>query len=225
MTTKPNTPNKQENTRKNKRDWSFYTIIVCLIVLAIPASFFLYLGFDALTSGNKPVLGDRFDGQIDNVITKEKQDAIKAALLESEGVESVEMTLITATLRIAIVTSPESSEENITAISAKAYSVVSDHLPIADYFTETSESTRYDLEIAVHNGLFDDKENFKLQMGTKNSRMESIEYTFVTTPYSQEWVDELWRRQEAKDEAAEKRKEEAANPEETPENEEEKPAE
>ncbi len=203
MTTKPKQKQNKKTGSKNSltKDWSFKAIIICLLVFAIPGSYFLYEGIVALKAANKPVLGNRLDGQFDNVISDEHLKTLEASLLELDHIESVSSTLVTGTLRIALVTSADASKETITAVNASAYAAVVNQLPVAEYFHDDGTLERYDLEIAVHNGLVGD-ENFILQVGTKNADMSDIAYTFVTTPYSQEWVDELWRRQAERDEAA-----------------------
>lgn len=224
MSTKPNKP---KNKKSKKRDWSFYAIVVCLIILAIPGSFFAYQGIAAMNAGRKPVLGDRLDDQFDNVITKEQLKTLETTLAGLDHVESVNLTLITATLRVELQTPADVSKETITAVNASAYAAINDILPNDEYFVETPTAGRYDLELATHNGLFDDAENFIVQIGTKNAAMDSIEYTFASTPYSSEWVAELWARQERRDEAALKEKEKPAEeetPEEAPKEETENPA-
>ena len=207
MSTKPRHNTSQNKTKQSpkKRDWSFYAIIVCLVIIAIPASYFGYQGLKALSEGRKPILGDRFKGQFDNVITDAQRSDIEAKIGALDHVESVSSTLITGTLRVAIVTNSDISKESLNGVSASSYAVVVDNLPIEDYFKDSDSVERYDLEIAVHNGLIDDEEQFMLQTGTRNAGMDEVTYQFLTTPQSQSWVDEMWERQKEKDENANKK--------------------
>lgn len=224
MTTKPRQNKTQnKNTKSNKkRDWSFYAIIVCLVILAIPSAYFGVQAVSAMLDSNKPILGDRFKGQFDNKISKAQMKEVEESIGALENVTSVSSTLITGTLRIAVVTDSEISKDSLNAVSATAYAKVVEILPVADYFKDTETVQRYDLEIDVHNGLYDDEELFMLQTATLNADMDDVIYQFLTTPQSQEWVDEMWERQKIKDEEAAnknkpKEKEEESEKETTPE--------
>lgn len=198
MTTKPK-QNKQHQTKKH--DWSFYAIIVCLIILAIPVGFIGVQGLLAMREGKQPILGDRFDNQFDNVITKEKIATIESQIGNIDGIETIGSTLITGTYRLAIQVSSDASKDTISKLAASAYDAVVAELPVEQYFKEGDGFQRYDLEIAVHNGAFDDESKYILLIGTKNAGMDVISYQFVTTPLSESWVKELWDRQEEKDKA------------------------
>lgn len=213
MTTKP----KQNKTKKSKlntkKDWSFYAIIICSVLISLPVVFFGSQAIMASMQGNKPILGNRFDGQFETVISKADMKAVEEKIAALDNVKSVSTTLITGTYRIGVTSEADVSSETINAISAAVYAATVEVLPANIYFTETDTNGGYDLEIAVHNGLLDDEENYILQVGTKNAEMEEIVYQYLTTPQSEDWVAEMWARQEAKDEAAAQKK----NPDKEPE--------
>ena len=71
MSTKPKKKEKKTLTKTGKRDWSFYAIIICLLILAIPVSLIGFQALSAWSNSRKPIVGDRLDHRYDNVITKE----------------------------------------------------------------------------------------------------------------------------------------------------------
>lgn len=66
--------------------------------------------------------------------------------MKFDGVDSVEVNLISATLRINIDTKDNASSSKVKSIMNEAYDKVNDILPIKKYFTNNDSDKMYDLE-------------------------------------------------------------------------------
>ena len=198
MSTKPKKKEKKTLTKTGKRDWSFYAIIICLLILAIPVSLIGFQALSAWSNSRKPIVGDRLDHRYDNVITKEAISSLETDLQSLEGIKEVEVRLVTGTLRINTLTLEGATNDSVSALSQAVYAKVIEHFPVAEYFHNDGTFARYDLEINVHNELMGE-EGFIYMMGVKTSQMEEILFQFVSEPLSESWVEELWRRQEERD--------------------------
>ena len=110
---------------------------------------FLYCCLDgfiwsAKESSGSPTVGSRFDNSLNPAITEEQLDKVKSAM-KLDGVESVEVNLISATLRINIDTKDDASSAKVKSIMNEAYDKVNDILPIKKYFTNNDSDKMYDL--------------------------------------------------------------------------------
>lgn len=195
------TVNNKGPKKKGKRDWSFYAIIICLIVLAIPSTILGYTLISASLSSRKPLFGDRFDGHYDNVIDKTQKADLTASLSEIEGVGNAKVELISGTLRLYL-SAPEAGKDSFEAIANTAYDKTLELLPLDSYFKKDESFRRYDLEIHVFNFIDktdENKDSFVYLTGIKTSSHEAPIYQFVSDPISQEFVDELWAIQAERD--------------------------
>ena len=77
--------------------------------------------------------------------------------MKLDCVESVEVNLIIATLRINIDTKDDASSAKVKSIMNEAYDKVNDILPIKKYFTNNDSDKMDDLEVHVYNCIPDDK--------------------------------------------------------------------
>lgn len=207
-TTVPDTP--KQTGKKKKRDWSFYAIIICVIALAIPVVVLGSTLISASLSSRKPLFGERFEGQYDNVITKEHKASIAELISADEGVATVKVELISGTLRV-YVNAGESPKEAYEGIAQSAFDNIISVLPVDQFFTKDDSYHRYDLEVHV----------FNMTKTTEENKMDLLYFTliktalhetpitqFVSDPLSQEFVDHLWAIQAERD----KPKEEVVEP-------------
>lgn len=194
------TANKK--VKKNKhRDWSFYAIIICLILLAIPATWLLWQIIPASMRSGTPVIGSRFEGDLDPAISEESLTAVKEGIAQLENAEGVELHLVTGTVRIFISTGDMVDEARMNALVQEAYTVLTAELPVETYFTTVDTKQMYDIEINVYSRLVEEGEEqpFIYVMGNKSAIRADLRIQTLTTPVSQELVDLFHQIQDARD--------------------------
>ena len=165
---------------------------VCLILLAAP---FVVLGWILLSSqmdNNTPVLGSRYEGDLDPAITKSQLQEVTTAIANIDDIESSDVQLATATLRVYINARDNADEETVKAKASKAYEVVSGILDPNVYFTQQDGKKMYDLEIHVSNLLErGDNPNFIYVIETKTSSMKEPKAQVVSKPRNAELAQQL----------------------------------
>lgn len=191
----------QKKTKKSpqktnrKKDWSYYAIIASIILILIPTIFLGVTLWKASKGTGKPVFGTRFNNDLQPEITKEALETLKTDIASIEGVDSVEVQLTTATLRINI-SMPEGAEKDVyPEIAEIAEEKTFSQLPVETYFTSEDTKLQYDYEIYVyHLG-----ENPLIYTRYKSSRNSEPHKQFLTDAISPEMAEELLKRQEEKD--------------------------
>ncbi|MEG0275254.1 MAG: hypothetical protein RR690_08995, partial [Longicatena sp.] len=141
-------------TKKIKRKPN-YILWTGLIVLLIPVLILVYILFGSMEKTGVPINGSRFDNALDPAISSKQLKSVKGALA-IEGVESVNVSLKTGTLRITINTVDDMALEQVQNVANQAYESVNSVLPIGTYFTDTKKIQMYDLEISVYNVIPDE---------------------------------------------------------------------
>lgn len=114
-----------------------------------------YILISSIEKTGEPVIGNRFDDELDPAITSEQVTKVKE-LLNFEQVENVEVNLKAATLRITMNVKDDTSEESIKNILNESYNKVNETLPVETYFTNKENVKMYDLEIHVYNVIPDE---------------------------------------------------------------------
>lgn len=185
---------------------------ICLILVLLP---FIILGgilLSAAKDTDTPVIGSRYDNDLDPAITSEEIAEIETNVGSTEGVESVFTNLATGTLRVYAKTADDATAESATAIAENLYTVVSQTLDPSVYFTQADGRKMYDLEIHVYNYNADQDrtaDTFVYVIGTKTSSMDNPEYQTVSEAKSPELAQQL------EEETAQRQAEEAAEAEAT----------
>ncbi len=177
---------------------------VCLILLAAP---FVILGWILLSSQmdtGTPVLGHRYEDDLNPAITKNQLQEVTNSIANMGDIESSEVDLATATLRVYINTHDDKDEEYIRNKANEAYEIVASILDPNVYFTQNEGKKMYDLEIHVSN-LKErlDNSNFIYVIQTKTSSMSAPKTQLVSSPRNAELAERLRK------EAAEREKERA----------------
>ncbi|MFI3284604.1 MAG: hypothetical protein R3Y57_05925 [Erysipelotrichaceae bacterium] len=146
---------KATNQTKGKRKVSISSIIIIVgcIIICIP---FLILGGILLAASSdtgEPILGDRFEGDLDPAITDDNQNNILQACESIDGVEGCSIVLKTATLRLYIDTEDDITSEEFVTIIDEGYDAILNELSATTYFTSSSTKKMYDLEVHAYNSL------------------------------------------------------------------------
>lgn len=192
---KPTAPEKEKFKPKKRR--SSRTVVVfwiCLALLIIP---FAVLGWVILSSAqntHKPVIGNRYEGDLDPAITSEQMTNVKTKSEGVEGVQSVDVEMTTATLRVYADINDDATSETATATADSIYKAVAEVLDPTVYFTKTDSKKMYDLEIHVYTtGERTEKEgeNFVYVVETKTSSMETPASQVVSTAKDPELAQQL----------------------------------
>lgn len=175
------------------------------IVILIPVLLLGWIYLSAKESSGSPTVGSRFDNSLNPAITEEQLDKVKSAM-KLDGVESVEVNLISATLRINIDTKDDASSAKVKSIMNEAYDKVNDILPIKKYFTNNDSDKMYDLEVHVYNFIPDDKHSADDQIykiKTKTAAAKKPNVSTPSSPKNKSVAEKLLKQQE---EAAKKNK-------------------
>ena len=146
---------------KNKNKKPHVVLVLVLLVLLIPTILLGSILYDTLEDSSKPVVGERYENELDPAITEDQLTQIKTTLEGFVGVESIEVNLKTARVAILINTNDDVGHDGIKNIIQQAYIKVNEVLPVGTYFTnrelfdETKNDTTivkmYDLQIDAYN--------------------------------------------------------------------------
>lgn len=167
-------------------------LIVGIILLMIPVLIFGWIIVSAALDTGTPILGERYKNDLDPSINKEHINSIKDDIKSIGGVDSVDIQLATATLRIYIDTNDEFDAAKEEEIAREAYNKVNSQLDINTYFTQTEDKKMYDLEIHVFNlGKDRDTDKFAYQILTKTSSMKDFKVQLVSEPKDPELAKQL----------------------------------
>lgn len=181
------------------------TTIVLSAVILIPILIFGgILVRDSLNKG-KPVIGSRFDNELEHKITDEHLKQIDEKIAE-DMILKKEVELRAATVRVNIEVSAELSKELMQQLGERVYASIDEIVPIETYFTNSENNKQYDLEINIHNDVEDwSTDDFVYLQIMRNGGMEKETYTFLTDAKNPEWKEEVL---EGDKERAKKREEE-----------------
>lgn len=147
----------RKQAKKTKRKQGHKLVWITLIIIAIPFAFVAFVLATSAAGQNQPVEGNRFgSNDLNPSISDEQIETIQSDLSSLSGVQSVEVNLKSATLRITMDVQDDASQKSIRSTANRAYNIVDSTLPITTYFTNTDNGKMYDLEINAYNYLVDD---------------------------------------------------------------------
>ena len=158
-------------------------IVVLLIPLAILAAILL----SSLEDSSQPVVGKRYQNELEPAITQENIDALQNSLT-FDGVESIQVNFKTARVAILLNMSDEITAEGISSVIQQAYAKVNEVLPIETYFTNREENDSiikmYDLQIDAYNVISGDNQIHYVL--TKTGSQEAPLLQLVSSPKNEE---------------------------------------
>ncbi len=150
-------PKEQTAVKKKPHFVLGLVIIVLLIPLMIVAAVLL----STLEDSSKPVIGHRYQNELDPAITDEQIAQLKESLV-FEGTDNVQVNFKSARVAILIDVNDTMGSDGINKILSQAYDKVNAVLPIETYFTNhTVNDTNvkmYDLQIDVYNVIEGDNQ-------------------------------------------------------------------
>jgi len=195
-------PKKDVKSRIMAIDWdrSKITLLFCSIVLLIPTIFFVYILLSAYTSTGKPIIGNRFDGDLDPAIQTAEIKTVQSDVANMTYVDSVKIELKVATVRIYVVVNSSIAKEDYEKFAMSVYEEVVKTWPEEQYFTVINGlQKQYDIEIHVLNTLTDiESDDFIYYMLIKNSSMSEARGQMVSEPINPELAVNLRDKADAK---------------------------
>ncbi|MGN1344482.1 MAG: hypothetical protein ACI4U3_07870 [Traorella sp.] len=181
-------------TKKQGNKKPHIVLVLLLIILIIPVTLLGAILYSSLEDSSKPVVGTRYENQLDPQITQENLTMLEEALKEFDGVEKVEVNLKTARLSILLNTNDDTSKDGIKKIIQQAYAKVNDILPIETYFTNHYEEDgsyvkMYDLQIDAYNVV--EEENQIHYIITKTGAQEEELLQLVSSAKDKDVANEV----------------------------------
>ena len=180
--------------KKTKLSKPALILIIGLIIIAIPCFIFGGILISSALQSGTPVIGTRFDNDLETKISNDDITKIKDSLENLAGVESVTVDGTTTGQCIVLLDVVDSySEEEASKVADDAYKKVLEVLPVGTYFTATDTNKNYDLSIHVYNRLEkgDDEASWSYVILTKNSKMELPDTQIVSAPLDEHLAKEL----------------------------------
>ena len=154
---------KQQGTKKQGEKQSHLVVWIAAAVILIQT---LIVGIVVMTStenSGEPVVGSRFsENDLDPAISEDAITQVQEAMQGLDYVESVEVNLKSATLRININLEDqvdEADQDLVENIAQDAYDAVNEILPVDTYFSQKEDGKMYDLSINVYNYSSFDEEH------------------------------------------------------------------
>ena len=177
-TTKKPTSAGTNKFKPKKRRGSRTVIIfwICLVLVFAPILILGWILFSSSMNTHSPVIGNRYQGDLNPAITKDQMAKVKTASAAVSGVQNVDVEMTTATLRVYANVATSATSDTATATADSLYQAVSSVLDPSVYFTKTDSEKMYDLEIHVYNEPERTNaagENFVYVIETKTSSMSA----------------------------------------------------
>ena len=181
-----------DKTKKKVSKKPNWVLRITILVIAIPVIMLAFVLLTSMEKAGEPVVGDRFDGHLDPAI---KESSIKEleSTLSFDNVDKVNVTLISATLRIDIDANDGIDAAGIEAIANATYDKVNAILPIGTYFTNHDKIKMYDLEINVFNLIPEDGSTIAQIwcIKHKNASEAEVGTDWPSNPKNQEVTNEV----------------------------------
>lgn len=175
----------KEKTKVKKKPHIVLGLVI--VVLLIPLAILAAILFSSLEDSSQPVVGKRYQNELNPAITQENIDALESSLT-LDGVESIQINFKTARVAILIDTNDDFTADGISSIIQKAYAKVNEVLPVETYFTNRVEDDSiikmYDLQIDAYNVI--EGENQIHYVLTKTGAQEEPLLQLVSSPKNKE---------------------------------------
>lgn len=186
--------NKENKKVKKKKSFleSNWILRITIIIVVIPVVIIAFMLLTSVESSGEPVTGSRFKSQLNPEIKSSQIKSIQSSLTY-DNVDSVEVNLKSATLRILVDANDGIDQAGIEALANDVYAKVDAVLPISKYFTNQKKTKMYDLEINVYN-LIPQEGTTTAQIYAilrKSAAAEEAGLDWVSTPTNEEVSDSL----------------------------------
>lgn len=187
---KQNSSNKTVKTKKKMSKGGIVLLISSLIIL-VPCLIFGGILLKSALETGKPVVGSRFDNDLEPAITSSNTSSLTTTIKAISGVEDCEIVLTSAQYRVNVNAQDSLSSSEIEALAKKVYDAVNNELPVSTYFTATDSKKMYDLAINVYNFIDEDSDNMIYYLLTKNSKMDTYTVQCVSKAVDEDLAKDL----------------------------------
>lgn len=193
------TNQEKKAKKKGRLDAASWIIIIGLLIIAVPCAAFLYILLSAQAATGTAISGDRFTGDLDPAITETQMANVVTSVETIEGVESAEVILKSATVRVYVDTLDEMTPEVAEGIAYQAYEKLTAECDPSVYFTQTASKKMYDIEVHAYNLTENrDSEEFVYVILSKSSSMEAPIARLVSEPLDSELATQLLEKLDRK---------------------------
>lgn len=185
---------KRPTRKKVKKSGVGMTVVfwICLALIVVPVAILGWILISSSIESSAPVLGSRYDGDLDPAITKTNMSDIKTSVETIDGVESVDVEMATATLRVYADINDDANSDTASAKADEVYNAVAAILDPSVYFTQTDDKKMYDLEIHVYNHAEEENEDtYVYVIKNKSSSMSEPKTQLVSEPLDAELAQSL----------------------------------
>ena len=181
-----------QKNRKHGLKLVHIVFTVCLILILAPAIYFGWMLASTYMDSHSPVLGNRYENDLNPAITKDQLKQVDDAVGAIEGVTGHSVHLATGTLRVYIDLPDDTTYDVVQTVSESAYAAVTSVLDPNVYFSQANDMKMYDLEIHTSN-IPDGREAeyFVYGVYTKTSAMSAPLYQLVSYPKNPEIAQAL----------------------------------
>ena len=200
-----------KTTRKKKKRGHLTAVIfwLCLLLIIAPFGVLGWILFSSSMDSNAPVLGNRYQNDLNPAITKTQLEEVQAAVAEVPDVQKADIEMATATLRVYADVKDDADGIFCTIKSEEIYNVVKRILDPAIYFTQHDGMKMYDIEVHVYNRDTDmEADDFVYVIRVKNSSMAEAKPQLVSSPRNAALAEKL--RKETEERIAREEAEKAA---------------
>lgn len=192
MATKKKTTVKRKKTGKNRNTGAKVIFWLAFVLFITPFAVLGWILVSAAMDTNSPIIGSRYDGDLDPAITKSDLDTIEKNVRGMTGVQAAEVNLATGTLRVYADITDSASADEAKSMADQVYRSVIQVLPVDPYFTQAGGKKMYDLEVHVYNSDKNtEDDSFIYVIETRNSSMAEPVVQLVSEPVDAELAEQL----------------------------------
>ena len=182
--------NVNEKTSVKKKPHIVLGLVI--VILFIPIVILAAILVSSLEDSSQPVVGSRYQNELDPAITEENITSLENALV-FDGTDSVQVNFKTARVAILIDTNDDMSADSINNLIQQAYAKVNEVLPIETYFTNRSDGENYvkmyDLQIDAYNVISGDNQIHYVL--TKTGAQDEPLLELVSSPKNEEVANDV----------------------------------
>ena len=139
-------------TKKQNKKPPVVLVLLAIIIL-VPTILLGSILISTLEDSSKPVVGERYENELDPAITEENIEALKKDVT-FDNADSVEINFKSARVAILIDLKDDATQEDVKKAVESAYEKVNAILPIDTYFTNRLDGETvikmYDLQIDAY---------------------------------------------------------------------------
>lgn len=205
--TKKTQTRKKSVRKKRTGHFTGFLFWICLILLVTPPAVLGWILYSSQQDTGKPVLGNRYEGDLDPAITMDQMTAIENGVAALEGIEASRVEMPTATLRVYADIADDADADAANSKADEIYGVITGILDPSVYFTQADGKKMYDVEVHVYNhqkSQETDDDGFVYVIKSKSSSMSEPRSQTVSQPVNAELAQKL------RDETAQRLAEEEA---------------